>query len=489
MKRRSFLRAGAATIGMAALGGCARTTDGGADSVISTQTSVSSRSSSAVASPRGDRPVTVALIATGMDGPRVSLQIQLAIQRLHDSGEATNLTHTFIAPSKGDSFAIVEALKGAAAEDRQLDLILVSHEEQLQVFDQSDLLVPVDEMVRSDPEFDFANYFSSAEHLVTLDGRPKGLPLWIRPAALAYDERALTDAGVSPPDETWDWHKLLEESKKLTIGQPGASKERYGVVVPPLITPMLSYMWQNGGDVIDQGTKASLLLEPNAVEAVEYVRSMVFDHQVAPRLAAGADADSLSARFGQNGATVGGVPVAMAPVSFGGAFGASIATNRSERDGRVEVTVDVEVRVDEDGNAITSSLSPGSGIATLPRGAVDANVARMGGTIGVLSTTADTDAAWYGARQLAKALEPLGTIPARRIDASELKALDNSLSESEAKALILSAETARVPMYPIKNELLTILRDEVDVPVLRGDTEPRAALERASEEIKRLLQS
>lgn len=44
-------------------------------------------------------------------------------------------------------------------------------------------------------------------------------------------------------------------------------------------------------------------------------------------------------------------------------------------------------------------------------------------------------------------------------------------------------------MYPIKNELLTILRDEVDVPVLRGDTEPRAALERASEEIKRLLQS
>ena len=170
MKRRSFLRAGAATIGMAALGGCARTTDGGADSVISTQTSVSSSSSSAVASPKGDRPVTVALIATGMDGPRVSLQIQLAIQRLQDSGEATNLTHTFIAPSKGDSFAIVEALKGAAAEDRQLDLILVSHEEQLQVFDQSDLLVPVDEMVRSDPEFDFANYFSSAEHLVTLDG-------------------------------------------------------------------------------------------------------------------------------------------------------------------------------------------------------------------------------------------------------------------------------------------------------------------------------
>ena len=44
-------------------------------------------------------------------------------------------------------------------------------------------------------------------------------------------------------------------------------------------------------------------------------------------------------------------------------------------------------------------------------------------------------------------------------------------------------------MYPIKNELLTILRDEVDVPVLRGDAKPRAALERASGEIERLLQS
>ena len=252
---------------------------------------------------------------------------------------------------------------------------------------------------------------------------------------------------------------------------------------------MLSYMWQNDGDVIDQGTKASLLLEPNAVDAVEYVRSMVFDHQVAPRLAAGADADSLSARFGPNGATVGGVPVAMAPISFGGAFGANITTNRSERGGRVEVTVDVEVRVDEDGNAITSSLSPGSGIATLPRGTVEANVARMGGTIGVLSTTADTDAAWHGARQLARALEPLGTIPARRVSASELRAMDSTLSETEANDLTKSAETSRDPIYPKRNELLTILREAVDFPVLRGDAEPRAALERASGEIERLLQS
>ena len=169
MKRRNLLLAGVATIGMAALGGCARTTDGGADSVVSTQASASTGASS-TAQPRGEGPVTVALTATGMDGPRVSLQIQLAIQNFRDGGEATNLTHALISPTSGDAPALAEAIKGAAAENRQLDLIFIAHDEVLEILDSSDLLVPVDEMVRSDPEFDFANYFSSAEHLVTLDG-------------------------------------------------------------------------------------------------------------------------------------------------------------------------------------------------------------------------------------------------------------------------------------------------------------------------------
>ena len=220
------------------------------------------------------------------------------------------------------------------------------------------------------------------------------------------------------------------------------------------------------------------------MEAVEFVRSLAFDYEVIPRLNAGADVSSLSARFPRGGPIVDGVPVAMAPLSFGRSFGMNMTVDRSERGGRVEM----QVLVDADGNSITTSLAEGSAGASLPHGKVDANLARLGGLIAVLSTTADADGAWQGARQLARALEPLGTVPARRITPSELLAIDGSLSDSEAEAIVRAAQFSRIPTIPRKYEILTILRDEVDVPTLNGDLEPEAALRNAADAIDDLLQ-
>ncbi len=484
MKRRNFIKMGAAIVGGAALAGCQ---GGGEDRSASDAEGLAVRAGG-TARPRGDRPVTVALVATGAEGPRIALQIQLALQSLKDSGEGTNLTHTLITSASNRPDGIVEAIKSAASDDRKIDLIYVAHDEQLEVFDRSDLLVPVDEMLRSDPDFSFDDYFPSGEQSVILRGRHMGLPLWIRPAAFAYDVQALSDAGVDRPDGTWDWTDLLEASKKLTVGGTGGPKNRYGFAVSPLITPLLSYIWQNGGDVLDEGSMTSRIAEPRAVEAVEFVRSLAFDHEVIPRLNAGANVSSLSARFPRGGPIVDGVPVAMAPLSFGRSFGMEMTVERSERGGRVEVTVDMEVLVDADGNSITTSLAQGSAGASLPHGKVDANLARLGGLISVLSTTADADAAWRGARQLARALEPVGTVPARRITPSELQAIDGSLSDSEAEAIVRAAQFSRIPTIPRKYEILTILRDEVDVPTLRGEVEPEAALKNAADAIDELLQ-
>ncbi|HJO06293.1 MAG TPA: hypothetical protein QGG37_03020 [Chloroflexota bacterium] len=49
------------------------------------------------------------------------------------------------------------------------------------------------------------------------------------------------------------------------------------------------------------------------------------------------------------------------------------------------------------------------------------------------------------------------------------------------------AAVARVLVLPRRDEILTILQDEVDEPVLLGESEPEPALEQAANEIEKLL--
>ncbi len=84
-------------------------------------------------------------------------------------------------------------------------------------------------------------------------------------------------------------------------------------------------------------------------------------------------------------------------------------------------------------------------------------------------------------------MEPLGTVSARRLDAEGLLAVDSTPELSEAKAVIAAANVARVPVTPRKYEVLTVLQDLLDIPMLRGETEPEDALIRAATEISTLL--
>ena len=81
----------------------------------------------------------------------------------------------------------------------------------------------------------------------------------------------------------------------------------------------------------------------------------------------------------------------------------------------------------------------------------------------------------------------MGTVPARRLTAAQLMEIDTTLKLEEAESVIAAAAVARVPVLPHRDEVLTILRDEVDEPVLRGEREPEPALEGAANEIEKLL--
>ena len=60
-------------------------------------------------------------------------------------------------------------------------------------------------------------------------------------------------AGIPYPDDTWDWAKLVEVGKQLTLDKDGDGKtDQWGFYTET--TDMENYwsslVWQNGGDII-----------------------------------------------------------------------------------------------------------------------------------------------------------------------------------------------------------------------------------------------
>jgi ABC-type glycerol-3-phosphate transport system substrate-binding protein len=482
MNRRHLLKAGILGAG-ALFGACA----GGGDSDSAAGDAVIPDIGATAVPAATGAPVTIGLVSTGLEGPRLAIQIQQIIQDMHSRGIASSLTHTLLSPrAQGGPPAMADAIEAALNDGRSLDVLYISNPELLIGLDELDLLMPVDEVSRSDSEFDFADYFPAAVQAVTLGGRAIGLPLWMRPMTVRVNLEAFDEAGVDVPSGSWDWQSFAETAARLTV-RSGDQVDRYGFVVSPADTPAFSFMWQNGADILLQNSSQAGITRPAAIEAVQFMSDLVHVHGVAPVLRAGENAESLTPSFRSDGIFVGGTPVAMAPYAFGKSLGMQVNTTRSQRGNQVEVTVDVIMTADESGNPVVGSSGDGSGTANLPTQKAASNLARPGGALVVLSTSQSPEDAWAAVRQLEEELEPMGTVPARRLTAAQLMEIDTTLKPEEAESVIAAAAVARVPVLPHRDEVLTILQDEVDEPVLRGESEPEPALEGAANAIEKLL--
>ena len=81
-----------------------------------------------------------------------------------------------------------------------------------------------------------------------------GLPRDLNVVALYYNKKMFDAAGLPYPDDTWDWAKLVEVAKKLTLKGANGKVSQWGLYTET--TDMENYwselVWQNGGDIISR---------------------------------------------------------------------------------------------------------------------------------------------------------------------------------------------------------------------------------------------
>ncbi len=275
----------------------------------------------------------------------------------------------------------------------------------------------------------------------TADGQ-FGLPRDLNVVALYYNKKMFDAAGIPYPDETWDWAKLVEVAKKLTIRSADGKTSQWGLYSET--TDMENFwselVWQNGGDIVSADKKTNLIGSDAAAGGLQFLQDLIWKDKVMP-------------------------DPTIWPADSGDAFEQGKAA--MEANGSWLVATDIAAGLD-------------FGIAPLPKGSAgQATSINPTGAV-VYKGTKNPDAAWQFVKYLAspaaqtKLMELKSSMPANK----EVLTGPFSTSFDGAKVLADSIAYAHIkPSFKGYDEWTTTLQNELDANVFTAPTKtPKQAI-------------
>jgi multiple sugar transport system substrate-binding protein len=287
----------------------------------------------------------------------------------------------------------------------------------------------------------------------TTPGGQFGLPRDLNVIALFYNKKMFDAASLPYPDETWDWAKLVEVAKKLTLKGADGKVKQWGFFTETsdMENYWSSLVWQNGGDILAADRKSTVLGSDQAVGGIQFLQDMIWKDKVMP------DAGTW-------------------PTDSGDAFEQGKAA--LEADGSWLVATHQAAGID-------------LGIAPLPKGpAGQATSINPTGAV-VYVKTKNPDAAWEFVKYLAspaaqtKLMELRASLPANK----EVLAGPYSASFDGAKVLAGAIAYAHIkPSFKGYDEFATTLQTELDANVFEAANETvRQAIDKILPKLNALL--
>jgi len=165
-----------------------------------------------------------------------------------------------------------------AAAGTMPDLVAV-HMSRAQVLACQGALLPVDDWVAADPEFDVEDFYPASLVMHTWKGKLYGFPWDWGCGILGYNKDMFDEAGIDYPDESWTMDDLLAVSKQLT--KPGDTwgfdrlPGGYNESGPSHLGP-----W--GGAFLNDDETKCLVDTPESIEALHFWADFLLKHKAAP---------------------------------------------------------------------------------------------------------------------------------------------------------------------------------------------------------------
>lgn len=140
------------------------------------------------------------------------------------------------------------------------------HSNEIYRYASNGMLMDLTDKISKSDDVKLSNYPEGLVKIYNLNNKQYAIPKDYDTIGLWYNKTMFDKAGIPYPDETWNWDKLYEASKKLTTGDG----KQYGFLAPLHNQEgYYNFVYQNGGTIITND-KVSGYDNPKTIEAMKY---------------------------------------------------------------------------------------------------------------------------------------------------------------------------------------------------------------------------
>lgn len=159
----------------------------------------------------------------------------------------------------------------AAGSGNSMADVFWMHPDQVFTYAEGGKLMDLTEDINAG-NIDMSKFDDNVSDCYKIDGKQYAVPKDNSTFGLWYNKDIFDAKGIAYPDDTWDWDKLKEVAAELTDADNGV----YGYLAENNTqNTYYHFIWQNGGDIINEDNTASAYDSPETIEAMAYLSDFV----------------------------------------------------------------------------------------------------------------------------------------------------------------------------------------------------------------------
>jgi multiple sugar transport system substrate-binding protein len=165
--------------------------------------------------------------------------------------------------------------------------IFVLDYRRLAQFNNMDSLQPLDALLAHSDVIAEADFYAVAlDAFRDSQGTLVCIPQNISSQVVYYNRDLFDQAGLPYPDPNWDWESFRQTARALTLPDSNGDGEadQFGLGMEPTILRMAPFIWQNGGELVDNWANPTTLTIDSAEsqQALEFVIALSVRDGVLP---------------------------------------------------------------------------------------------------------------------------------------------------------------------------------------------------------------
>jgi multiple sugar transport system substrate-binding protein len=164
------------------------------------------------------------------------------------------------------------------------DIVLINYRRYAN-FAAKDVLEPLGPYLAKSTLIKESDFYQESIEPFRWQGELMCIPQNLSSLVVYYNKNLFDQAGVAYPAADWTWDDFVETAKALTRDTDGdGTVDQYGLGTEASIFRVAPFIWQNGGDLVDNPEKPTRLTidSPEATGAIQWFVDLQVKHKVVP---------------------------------------------------------------------------------------------------------------------------------------------------------------------------------------------------------------